>query len=834
MNPDHPFDHIVNPNFTPPPPTTPEQTVNRTIAALIRKMRERKEANAGPVLMPQVPQLAPTAIANPFIMNNDRQLLGWPGLADGQPLPQPITGLDNPLIRAIRGAQAPDSSLRVDENQIRALLTRDFICRKTRQWPLLTDDQMQTIFEMTLPWLNGKLSDFDYNGIMFVAPRITQSWVNNYTQRHPYTNQDPENWIKMRRATINRLENNYPIITALLEEYHTRLIAAGGAINWHLHHSSKKYNSDIDLFFIDPTIESDTESDISKQERATNLLLDAVSFLMDNWLNRPPVEFEHYEGRRVYVCRGEFVTTVYLTSDEDSDSTKYQFIHRVYPNIGSVLGGFDLGPAMIAFTGRTIVATELGAWSALAKTIIVDTSRRSTSFEHRLAKYADFCHIVFPGLFRDAKPTGPAENLNPLAMKRLIEETMAQHGYCFGKLHHNTPDDDWHYDIVKDEGTDREKVVEVLHEKAAKYGYEISNELRLTKVSESKNVVDSAESMPRDDLKILLVKLAYEYGYQLDIEEMIQDYRETHRKNDRNWHRRPLHHDVNEDLYYLRKREINLKLSKLEISSQINDQHRRSRGGRLWTIRPRIDNKYEVTTDYDGGVVFWPKDGYTSQSHDYGESALWPEYMIAANLTILKNSQDNKASVVSICAFKNSATSLPEGEPTIHPDFKQASITAMQKLFVDVDRVVVTSNRDPKRKIPMTPRQMLKDKLLASIQDPQLGDFESVYQSYNRGSTLFSGEFRREVEDKIEPSRLNLVGVRWIVKNPGTQWTSSINPIVEHPRDWYGPLYRSFRLGDQELETCLRLMRLRRGNPFSAGVMPRDLFRMILIAIFML
>ena len=70
-----------------------------------------------------------------------------------------------------------------------------------------------------------------------------------------------------------------------------------------------------------------------------------------------------------------------------------------------------------------------------------------------------------------------------------------------------------------------------------------------------------------------------------------------------------------------------------------------------------------------------------------------------------------------------------------------------------------------------------------------------------------------------------LIGINWITKNPGRQWTSSINPIIEDPREWYGKHYIPVKTGiPEDIETCLRLARLRS----IWTVLPKEIFDKIL------
>lgn len=74
----------------------------------------------------------------------------------------------------------------------------------------------------------------------------------------------------------------------------------------------------------------------------------------------------------------------------------------------------------------------------------------------------------------------------------------------------------------------------------------------------------------------------------------------------------------------------------------------------------------------------------------------------------------------------------------------------------------------------------------------------------------------------------NLIGIKWITENPGRQWTSSINPIIEDPRNWYGKHYIPVKTGiPTEIESCLRLARLRS----IWNLLPDDIFNVILLYI---
>jgi hypothetical protein len=80
--------------------------------------------------------------------------------------------------------------------------------------------------------------------------------------------------------------------------------------------------------------------------------------------------------------------------------------------------------------------------------------------------------------------------------------------------------------------------------------------------------------------------------------------------------------------------------------------------------------------------------------------------------------------------------------------------------------------------------------------------------------------------DKICKERLK--GINWITQNPGRQWTSSINPIVSDPREWYGENYIPVITGIPiDIESTLRLFCLPRTLSFWS-YLPTEIFNLIL------
>lgn len=71
------------------------------------------------------------------------------------------------------------------------------------------------------------------------------------------------------------------------------------------------------------------------------------------------------------------------------DKYKIQLILRLYKTISEILHGFDLGCSAIGFDGKQLYFTSLSKFSYEYMCNIVDTTRRSTTYEKRLMKYFD-------------------------------------------------------------------------------------------------------------------------------------------------------------------------------------------------------------------------------------------------------------------------------------------------------------------------------------------------------------------------------------------------------------------------------------------------------------
>lgn len=82
------------------------------------------------------------------------------------------------------------------------------------------------------------------------------------------------------------------------------------------------------------------------------------------------------------------LTVTYHGGFQQLSETKIQVIFRHYAHASEVLHGFDLGSCAVGFDGTDVLLTGLSRFSYEYGLNIVDTTRRSPSYEYRLHKYA--------------------------------------------------------------------------------------------------------------------------------------------------------------------------------------------------------------------------------------------------------------------------------------------------------------------------------------------------------------------------------------------------------------------------------------------------------------
>jgi len=748
----------------------------------------------------------------------------------------------------------------LSEHVVRGLLTRSLICQQTRTWPLLTNSQMEEIFIATkslregafrrcpdrqfIPTSDIEMGDFyTINRQKTPSSRILKDSCTELT------------WNDREIAAKKLIDYVFPHLDELLKMFEGKLVAAGGAVFKSI--VGCPFIDDVDLFFIDPAIERTDVSDEEKSEKASAFLVTVITALGELWFKGPsqgndtPLRYGIDQNRAVYVMRNEFVTTVYLASDHGN--IKYQFIHRIYPSVNSVLGGFDLDPAKVAYDGYRILAIEQGAWAAMAQTLIVDISRRSTSFEYRIQKYARLCHIVFPGLPRKTVPPYFYPRRSKAEVMELIGDKIASQKYYWGILNFNQqqlPDYNPCYGFVKGiRPIAKDEMHRLLSDLAREHGYRLDKckltpiNLEFTGGEDQDSAYDDDDALEDQEMLIKVLRdLALENGYLF--------YYEGY-KIMKEWKRHDMPDARSHNLAHLSlgDRVCILRLPMLEI--RVNQPDAKNNSGRKtpWTVRPPKDPsiKYEMT-DYgsESDVLIVDKPGMAPS--DYADTTVWPQQMGIVNLTSLLS--EHFKGVVSILCLKHSKTQIKA-----FTEEEQAALQAIESCIVDLDLSPITETA-------WTREVRIAAAVTKSLVNPQLGDVTALWEgkakealgcrdfvsfvhgmvfgadcnremrrhstSTQRREELVNDAFqkgRQRINANVDAVCKNLTGVRWILRNPGTQWTSSINPIVGNPRDWYGSYYRSWRTGFYAIEITLRLIRQREDNVLAQ--MEKNLFRRI-------
>jgi hypothetical protein len=89
---------------------------------------------------------------------------------------------------------------------------------------------------------------------------------------------------------------------------------------------------------------------------------------------------------KIEFARNKNCFTVFLGS-EYQQRYQVQVIFRHYKSLSEIIHGFDLGSSAIAFDGNELFVTSLGKFAYMYQANIIDTTRRSTTYGNRLAKY---------------------------------------------------------------------------------------------------------------------------------------------------------------------------------------------------------------------------------------------------------------------------------------------------------------------------------------------------------------------------------------------------------------------------------------------------------------
>lgn len=587
----------------------------------------------------------------------------------------------------------------VNMEEILSLLTQDSYYRIIQRWPLLSSKHFLNVKTRHI-----KCPDTFY--VSYGDDRLV--FDHNYILN--YFHQTSTSIIK----TSESIDEIHPFTTELLNEFKGHLVACGGAITKSIIcYNSYRENEDIDLFFYDLDV-----------EQATKLRIEIIEFIINKFKTT-------IDNVTFCIQRNEFVTTltVYKLGHGYKEYTTYvyQLIHRIYPDISSIIGGFDLSSCAVAYDGQEIYSTPLGTWSLKNKAIIVDLSRRSTSYEHRLCKYFKYeFTIIFPGLTKniiDEHIIGPCDKAAELLQK--MKALANEYGYNI------------HNDALLRK---RELIGDKLRSQQLK-----KNILPLLHINDGRNNCDRYEIL---------------YG---------DDYRDYDKCD-------------NDDKIFVR----------IGIPSYNKNE-----------IEQRYLNKI---SDY-------------SYDSDHGKSS---DYTALCNSTRLRlDCLDSIVSFIEINSDQNIRDKLIDDAINPNIGFTDNMIDRYIKR-VDEIRKPFGDERADRYWNKCTDFRRLSTcfgKLTPLATKARYNDVE-----YNEYRDIMIAKMKKNAiicEEKLK-------NIKFITKNPGRQWTSSINPIIADPRDWYGKYYIPVLTGiPVEIEMCLRLARLRS----IWNMFPDDIFNIILLYI---
>lgn len=193
------------------------------------------------------------------------------------------------------------------------------------------------------------------------------------------------------------LKNN----KALKELNWNNILVAGGCVGKFIGNNYR--NGDVDIFIYGLT-EQEANKKVDEIYRTIirysqiNRLRADIKCKKEEIEDKLRTELQTIDLDKAYPAK-ELHLSVVRTANTLTIGNHYQIIFRLYKSPAEILLGFDLGSSAIGFNGETLIFTELGRFAYEYGYNVIDTKRRSTSYESRIKKYfeRDF-GIIFPEL----------------------------------------------------------------------------------------------------------------------------------------------------------------------------------------------------------------------------------------------------------------------------------------------------------------------------------------------------------------------------------------------------------------------------------------------------
>lgn len=187
---------------------------------------------------------------------------------------------------------------------------------------------------------------------------------------------------EMKKMTIEsfktKLYKQYPALKGIDM---SNVLIAGGCVGEFIFSNSNVNDVDIFIYGLTP-------------EQATTRIIKLFTEITENLYS-----IKKAENKRSDYTPTEDTHEFRRTQGAITMDGKYQVILRLYQTKSEILHGFDLGSSAVGFDGENLLFTTLSKFSYEYCCNIVDTTRRSTTYELRLRKYFERgFKIIVPNL----------------------------------------------------------------------------------------------------------------------------------------------------------------------------------------------------------------------------------------------------------------------------------------------------------------------------------------------------------------------------------------------------------------------------------------------------
>ncbi len=259
------------------------------------------------------------------------------------------------------------TTLTVGKSEIVKLLKLDRECRKEG----ITGD----VFDIT------DIHRGDWDCSLPTLQRYTRDTWSRLPESHA-------EFTKKYRAKYSLIPTN--------KRFFKNVLIAGGSVSETL--TTDKTNrsiNDIDIFLYGLTPEEASSKVVEIVEDMINELVYQMQKNVDDDITKRSNRKEPFTADDVeqIFSRSNNCITILL------DKYKVQIILRIYSSPSEILHGFDLGSSAVGFDDDRMYFTSLSKFAYEYNANILDTTRRSTTYERRLTKYLERgFNIILPNL----------------------------------------------------------------------------------------------------------------------------------------------------------------------------------------------------------------------------------------------------------------------------------------------------------------------------------------------------------------------------------------------------------------------------------------------------